>query len=308
MKKVNTYLADNEIDLRDFIKNLWKEKILILSISIVCGLFGYFYALSIPQQFKSEIIIKNPPEQIFELYKYYNPNNPNNPNNSNNPSNIKTNISDQFNIVFEQNFLSLDNLERFLEESKDFDNFKRYLTSRNISAKDYIANNFDKAKSVTKETIPNKYFLNHTKELDGATFLNKYAEFTRKKTIVEFKNILKLSLQNIYNNHQEALEVAIKVQLEIPFIKNTLNFGQVVTEPEALFYKGTKVLTSNINHIAQRLTKLENDQFDYDFILQKSITAPYKPIVSNLYFALGLMLGLFLSLGVIFFKSILNNS
>lgn len=142
----------------------------------------------------------------------------------------------------------------------------------------------------------------------GLLFLISMRNLQEKKTIVEFKNILKLSLQNIYNNHQEALEVAIKVQLENPFIKNTLNFGQVVTEPEALFYKGTKVLTSNINHIAQRLTKLENDQFDYDFILQKSITAPYKPIVSNLYFALGLMLGLFLSLGVIFFKSILNNS
>ena len=45
MKKNNTYLADDEIDLANIIKSLWKEKILILSISIICGFLGYFYGL-----------------------------------------------------------------------------------------------------------------------------------------------------------------------------------------------------------------------------------------------------------------------
>jgi LPS O-antigen subunit length determinant protein (WzzB/FepE family) len=44
MKKNNSYLADDEIDLGSIIKSLWKEKILILSISIICGLIGYLYA------------------------------------------------------------------------------------------------------------------------------------------------------------------------------------------------------------------------------------------------------------------------
>ena len=66
MKKNNTYLADDEIDLGNIIKSLWKEKILILSISIIFSLLGYFYALSKPQEFKTVITIKNPPIQIFE--------------------------------------------------------------------------------------------------------------------------------------------------------------------------------------------------------------------------------------------------
>jgi LPS O-antigen subunit length determinant protein (WzzB/FepE family) len=72
MKKNNTYLADDELDLGNIIKSLWKEKILISSISIICGLLGYFYA---SLEFKTEITLKNPPTQIFEPYNLFNNNN-----------------------------------------------------------------------------------------------------------------------------------------------------------------------------------------------------------------------------------------
>jgi LPS O-antigen subunit length determinant protein (WzzB/FepE family) len=57
MKKNNTYFADDEIDLGKIIKSLWKEKILILFISIICGLLDFFYALLKPPEFKIKIII-----------------------------------------------------------------------------------------------------------------------------------------------------------------------------------------------------------------------------------------------------------
>jgi LPS O-antigen subunit length determinant protein (WzzB/FepE family) len=41
------------MDLSDLIKSLWREKILILSISIIFGLFGYLYASFKPKQFKN---------------------------------------------------------------------------------------------------------------------------------------------------------------------------------------------------------------------------------------------------------------
>ena len=53
MKKSNTHLINDEIDLRDLIRKLWKEKILILSISIIFGLLGYLYQLLKPQEQKS---------------------------------------------------------------------------------------------------------------------------------------------------------------------------------------------------------------------------------------------------------------
>ena len=290
MKKNNTYLADDEIDLANIIKSLWKEKILILSISIICGLLGYFYALLKPQELRTEITLKNPPTQIFEPYNLFNNNN---------------NIAGQFISDFKLNILSLDNVQNFIEESREFDNFKEYLKSRNISANMYFANKFGEAKE-KNIIIPNKYFINHSKELDGAIFFNKYVEFIKKKTIVEFKNNLKLTLLNIINNHQEALEIAKKIQLENPIIKTTSQ-QQAVNEPEALFYKGTKVISENLNYLNKRLIKLENDQFNYNIILQKALTLK-NPINLPLYFALGLMLGLFLSLVIIFFKGILKNN
>ena len=293
MKKNNSYLADDEIYLADLIKSLWKEKILILSITIICGLLGYFYGLSKPQELRTEITLKNPPKQIFEPYNLFNINDYDD-----------NNIVQQFVSDLKLNLLSLDNLQNFLEESTEFDNFKGYLKSRNISAKQYFSYLKLTEVNETKLVIPNKYFLNHPKELDGAIFLNKYVEFIKKKTIVELKNNLKLTLLNTINNHQEALEIAKKIQLENPFIKNTTQ-QQVITEPEALFYKGTIVISENLNYLNKQLIKLENYQFNYNIILQKALTLK-NPINLPLYFALGLILGSFLSLVIIYLKNILK--
>ena len=296
MKKNNTYLIDDEIDLRDLIRKLWKEKILILFISIIFGLLGCFYQLLKPDEFISEITLKNPPTQIFEPYNIYNITLNNNNKNNNNNNN---NIAEQFISNFKLNFLSLDNLQSFVEESREFDNFKRHLKLRNISAKEYFVDKI----GVVKEKniiIPNKYFLNHTKELDGAIFLNKYVEFINKKTIVELKNVLKLTILNNINIHSEALEIAKKIQLENPFIKVTSQH-QAVIEPEALFYKGSKVLSETLYYFNKKLIKLENDQFNYNTISEKALTLK-NPKSLPLYFVFGLILGLFLSLAIIYLK------
>lgn len=292
MKKNNSYLADNEIDLANIIKSLWKEKILILCISIIGGLLVYFYALLKPQEFKSEIILNNPPVQIFEPYTQINNIN-------------KDNVSVQFISNLKLNFLSLDNLQSFLEESREFDNFKVYLKSRNISAKQYFSGQkFGEVKD-KNIIIPNKYFINHPKELDGAIFLHRYVEFIKEKTITELKNSLKLTFLNTINNHQEALEIAKKIQLEIPIFV-TIKQQQILVEPTELIYKGTKVLSENINFLNKRLIKLENDEFDYNIIHHKFINIPHSSISLFLYFALGLMLGLFLSLVIIYLKNVIK--
>jgi LPS O-antigen subunit length determinant protein (WzzB/FepE family) len=301
MKKNNTYLADDEIDLGDIIKSLWREKILILSISIVFGLAGYLYGSFKPEEFKTEIKLKNPPHQLFEPYTRVFTNNYNNNNNNNN------NITGQFISDFKLNFLSLDNLQSFTEESKEFDNFKEYLKSRNISVKKYFKNKIDEVKEKNL-IIPNKYFLVFTKELEGDIFLNNYAKFTIKKTVFIMKKNLKLSIENQITIFENSLEKAKLINLENPILNLTNQRAQVVNEPEDLFYKGSKILSQDIIHLKRLLIKLENDQFNFDFILDKPVNLPVKKMSNLAFFGIGLTLGIFLSLVIIFFKSILKNN
>jgi hypothetical protein len=81
----------------------------------------------------------------------------------------------------------------------------------------------------------------------------------------------------------------------------------VVNEPEALFYKGTKVLSQSIIIDKKLLQKLENDQFNYNPILDKGIITQIATMSSYFYFLIGLFIGFFLSCIIIFFKNALKN-
>ena len=176
MKKNNSYLAHDVIDLGDLIKLIWREKILILSISIIFGFAGYLYASFQPQEFKAEIKIKNPPSQLFEPYMVVS--------NSNN-------IASNFISDFKLNFLSLDNLQSFVDETREFDNLKAYFKSRNISATQYFKNKIGEVKEKNL-VILNIYFLVFPKKIDGHLFLNNYVEFTKKKNCIRVKKEFKI--------------------------------------------------------------------------------------------------------------------
>jgi len=293
MKKNNTYLSDDEINLRDLIKSLWRNKILILSISIICGLAGYFYASFQTKEFKAEIQLKNPPDELFYPYILLN-----------NPVKIsEVNVKD-FMSDFRLNFLSLDNLISFTKESKEFDNLKTYLESRNISAKIYFSNKIGEVK-IQNQTIPNKFFLLLPKEFDGETFLNNYVEFIKNKTLLNFKIKFKLAIENKINNYKNSFEKAKLINLENPILLvPTFNSNKVtIVEPEDLFYKGTIILSQDIIYLNKILTKLENEQINFNIIADKATNYPVQPSTfRRSYFLIGFLLGLFLSLGIIFFK------
>jgi hypothetical protein len=203
--------------------------------------------------------------------------------------------------------LSLDSLQSYTEESSEFDNFKAYLKSRNISAKQYFKNKFGEVKE--KNLIAsNKYFLVFSKPLDGDLFLNNYVQFVKRKTVLELKTNLKLSILNKITIYENAYDNAILINLENPILRSINQTNQVVNEPEDLFYKGSKILLQEIIYLKKLLIKLENDKFNFEIISDKSLNSPVMKIPNLAYFVIGLMLGLFLSLGIIFFKGILKNN
>jgi len=293
MKKNNSYLARDEIDLSDLIKLFWKEKILILSISIIFGFAGYLYSSFQPQESKVEIKLKNPPTELFEPYTFIS---------NNSSSSITTtttnNIAGNFISYFKLNFLSLDNLQSFVDESREFDNFKAYL-------KKYFMNK-NKIGEVKEKNlvIPNIYFLVYPKKIDGNLFFNNYVEFTKKKTALELKKKLKLSIENNVTILENALDKAKLINLEYPIIRSMTNSNQVINEPPDLFYKGSKIISQEIIYLKKLLIKLENEQFNFEIILDKSSNYSDNTIPNLSHFVIGLIIGLFLSLVIIFFKSI----
>ena len=286
MKKNNTFIADDEIDFSDLIRIFWREKILILFISIIFGLLGYLNTEPVETLHKIKIKLKNPPFQLFEQYIYTSTNN----------------IADQFISDFELKLLSLDNLENFVEESRDLDTFKKYLKSINIPVKQYFTNNIEKAKE-----SPNTYFLVYKKEiLDGGVFFSNYVEYTKNKAINELKKNLKFTIENKINVEQNALEIAKSLGFEDPILKyqEEKNF-LLANDPSALFYLGTRVLLKLIAINKKLLQKLENDQFNYDYILEKGLPLEIKKS-SNYSLLGGLFAGFFLSCVIIFFKWVLK--
>ena len=287
MKKNTTDLT-HEIDLGNLIRLLWREKILIVSISIICSLIGYMVTPSQLQQFKVKITLKDPPTQIFEPYIFETP------------------INQQFILDFKLNFLSINNVEIFLEQSREFNNFKAFLKSKNINVNKYFDDHRFGSVKEKNVAIPNKYFLVFTKELDGVAFLNNYADFIKKKTIIETKNNLKLTIQNKITNNEQALEIANLIKLEEPILKSAKT-NLVLPEVEDLFYKGSKVLSQNIVNLKKLIIKLENDQLNYEPKLEQSVISEFHSKGLTLDYLTGLIFGFLLSFVIIFFKSALRS-
>jgi capsular polysaccharide biosynthesis protein len=290
MKKNNPYITDDEIDLGDLIRILWREKILILSISIVCSLISYYYlSFRVIQEFKTEILLKDPPLQIFDSYD---------------SALEKNNLLTQYVLEFKLTFLSSDNLETFLKESLEYDNFKKYLESKNITVKQYFYN------KVKEEKEKNSYSFFFTKELDGDIFIRKYIEFTKKKTTIQFKETLKTRIENKITSFEESLETAKKLNSKNEILNlidsNKLNENEL----ESLFLRSNLELSKsiiifkqNIINLNKLLQKLEVDQLNFNIILDgPSIPVLKNPKSAKLFFLPGLFSGLLISLVIIFNK------
>ena len=168
----------------------------------------------------------------------------------------------------------------------------------------------------------------------------------------EYVNVQTRSLNNKLFEHEQALQTAKSINLEDSIPTSILrgNSGSILNEPGALFYKGAKVLTSEIQNIKSDLNNLDKTEiynkivsaieqnknqlenldktegynkilnqeaniksnisllqqldFNWNPILQQAIE-PEKHISpkKSMFVLVGLFLGFFISLLVIFFRS-----
>ena len=291
MKKNNYYPLADEINLATLIKTFWKEKISILFFGILSFLLFYLYAFFQPLVFKTEVTIKNPPAYLFDSYIY-----------STFHKDLGSVFYDRYIFILKSNILSLENLDSFLEQNTEFDNFKVFLKSKNITAKQFFANGkFGEVKEKNKPVL-NKYFIIFGKELDGIKFINSYVEFSKKNSDIEIKKNIKDIIDINIKIQEEALEIAKLIGIEKP-LDITLPTGD-----NFLPYKGTRVISQNILNLKKMLLKLENDQFNYNYTFDKASAHIKISGYSTSYYLVALFFGLVLSFIIIFFKSVLKNT
>ena len=307
--KTKIHYTEVELFFKDFYKELWTKKILILSISVACSLLLYLfssYRLEQNDKQKIEFWIENPPAHLFALYEkfsiqYYNCSQ----DSSQNCSNI--NLNKEFMNIFKKNLLNLNNLESFVEKGEEFQDFKEFLNSRNITILQYFQDNRLQNVNKRNKNIVNNYFLFLPKKLNGSTLLNNYIKFTQKNTTIELKKYLKLIIEDEIKIHRDALKIAkvIGLQNSIQFEPNSKMKIEVLQKD--LYYHGSEILSQKIIFLENFLKQLENEEFNYNMISEgPTIIKPALPSLLSI-LSSGLLFGLIISLTIIYSKKILNN-
>ncbi|MDA7604054.1 Wzz/FepE/Etk N-terminal domain-containing protein [Candidatus Pelagibacter sp.] len=303
MKKIESHnIKNDEIDIATLIKSLWKDKIFIIFISLLCMSLIYGYNLSTPKTvnkiyYKTTVVIKNPQKQLFLAYDIINLS----------PNSEDRNYANQYKDNFYLNLNSRDALQKFFNQNKNIDEFKNYLKDNNLKAMQYLNESFRKINN-----SDTSFQFTFPQELKGDDFLNDYVHYIKFITINEFISQLKKIIDISIDLYESNLLIAEAIKLEDPLIQ-TMTYNQtssVVNEPPALYYKGTKVLSKQIDHLKKLSENLKYDLFDYNPILDTASIPQKKIDVNEIEFVphpvLGLIGGFFLSLLIIFFRRALN--
>jgi len=295
---------NKEINPKDLFLYLLREKALISFFSILFMLIFFLYSINSNKNFQIKSVISEPSRLIFEPYNltFYGPENLAYRSNSNNLENslqIKKNyLQSQFVISFNQKIQSTYNFNDFINQNNEF---KKFYKSKNINLEEYFnksnfftKSNFNKTGNKDKNSGLFYYYFIFPKEFPGDIFLKDYIQFTKNKTIVEFVIEIRETIKNVIQQDENLLEI------------KKANYDSSGD------YKNFNELSDKIKQNRDILKTVNYKNFDYNpFLLEISKPTPAVKNSEFLYSLLGLFLGFFLSLIVIFFKNfksiILNN-
>ena len=282
MKSKNISNHDDLIDIGKIFKTLWKDKFIILLISACFSVVGYFYGASLPQYFETTIKIRSVSKSTFKEYK-----------DVHNVYDSDFSVDEFFNKEFILLLDSSETLDKFSKKNTENDKFFSYIIKRNVSI-NYNRN----TKSIKPHTI--NFTITLAENLEGQNLLNDYVIFVKDMALSDFqKQILSLLRSKIlvYENN---LEVAQEINLEDPILLTMPDGNSVVNEPGTLFYRGSKVLEKQLEHL--RLLEKNTVQYNlnYNPILDKAsplvlISTPAKNFIIPSFFV-GMLLSFFVLL------------
>ena len=124
--------------------------------------------------------------------------------------------------------------------------------------------------------------------------------FVKNETMKKFIDQSIILIKSKIIEHKKNLEVAIEINLENPILKSMVDGNSVVNEPEALFYRGSKVLEKQLTHLRDLKSKINEYSLNYNLILDKAspiaqISTPAKNFIIPSFFV-GMLLSFFILL------------
>ena len=153
---------NENIELTELICEIWKNKILVISLSFFLGLIGYLYQLNKEDVYETKITLIDAPTSVFEEYRLF----IKVENSKDNRIKKKRDIASNFNDKFKINLLSHDILYEFAQNYDQIDQFRTYIKKENINLRNYFQGKIF-ATDIEDEKIPNtfSYTLNFQKPL-----------------------------------------------------------------------------------------------------------------------------------------------
>lgn len=288
MNLKNKIIPDNEINLEEIILTSWKEKYLILVITLIFAVSGYIYGVSKPKVYQTTITLIDAPYSAFINFKSFA---------------ISLNKNDEyytskFNQYFKLNFTTSRNLSNFFEQNEKLDEYKSYLKKNNMYNKSYF---HDKIQTVRGKK--NTYSLNFQEPFPAPQeFFEDYVIFIKKITEYEFIDELRSAIKHELEVYRQNLEIAKEINLENPILKSFAEGNSVVNEPSALFYKGSKVISLQKMHLEKLLKQAENFTVNYNPMLENTSNPALVTKSSTFFTAIAILLGLLISIIFIFIR------
>ena len=288
MKSKNISNDDDLIDIGKLLKSLWKDKFIILVISAIFSVMGYFYAESLPKYYSTEIKIRSTHKYLFDKYdSLY----------MHNEKNKVYGAKDYYNQEFVLLLESSETIDRFIKQNKKYNDFLHYIYETKLTN-----NKNKKTKKKISSLITLELVL--TEKFDDKDFLNDYVMFVKQETEKNFKNQTFILLNSKIADHEKNLEVANEINLENPILKSMVDGNSVVNEPEALFYRGSKVLKKQLIHLRNLKSDIKEFSIDYNLILDKASDLVLISRPSKNFIIPSFLIGMFFS----FFILIIRNS
>jgi LPS O-antigen subunit length determinant protein (WzzB/FepE family) len=292
MKKNNKNINDYEIDLSALLRKFWEEKFLILSISVMFVIAGFFYSYLTPKVYKTEINIREANKSSFEFLRPV--------------FVLEGSTFSEINKTLEQITDEFNN--EFKIQLSSFNNLAQFYSTTNNSAKHSIKNISVKINPINeKQDLKSTFIVSFKTPLLEDRFFTDYIVYAQQKALTKNLNNIEKRIIGLIYFYKINLNIAKQVDLN----KDTFHLAQLNSNrisSELLFNRGTTVLIEQIVLLEDNLKlvkKMNLNIVDYSEYKVENINKLSVVTKSTIYYiSVAFVLGFFLSLIIVVIKDL----